>query len=116
MGLVKEQKEKLKQALEELELIDLQGEINTKGNYIYLSSFRFVTPIAYACEFNIVLADYTLDANSKNLEDILEALIEKTKEANLRRDIFLEALTCNIKKSNDLLLYECKVTITNMEL
>jgi hypothetical protein len=107
------QKDKLKEILN-IDVIDLEGSINTKGNYIYLSGGDPFGVIGVKYEFTLILADNNLTNSGECLEDLIDTVFDNVAEYRLNNNIDIEFGKFGIKKKDDLFMYEMKIYISDL--
>lgn len=93
-----------------IDIVDMEGEINTSGNYLYLSGFRPLSPISGNFEFTLIIADQNFSASKNGLEKTLDQVIIDISEANLNKEL-IELGSMSPKRLNDLFVYELKINI-----
>ena len=109
MGLISV-KELLKDEILTIEVLDLEGEINTKGNYIYLSSLASTTALAANYEFTLVLAANSINGSSDSLEVLLEQVLKDIHEYVISNGKEID-IKVKIIKKNELFMYEIKLVL-----
>lgn len=102
-------KDKLKNIIS-FDLIDIEGFINTKGNYVHLNSTSKYSPLETKFTFTITIVGHSLCGSEESIEPILsQALKDIYKyEISTAKDL---AATSKIIKIEELLAYEIKVSI-----
>ena len=108
MGLI-EAKEKVKEIVS-ADLIDVQGEINSKGNYIHLSGTTRVSTLKTAFIFSLTIVGHSLTGSEDSIENILSEVLKNIFLYELEEQADLN-VSSKIVKIEDLLAYEIKLTI-----
>ncbi len=105
-------KEKIKEIIS-FDLINVQGSINTKGNYIHLSGTSRHSPLETKYNFVITITGVSLIDSDDAIEPILIKALDDIYEYEISNAENLEA-SSKIVKIEDLLGYELKVSLIEM--
>lgn len=105
-------KEVIKDEILSIDVIDLEGSINTKGNYLYLSGFSGINPLEGDFEFTLVLAAASLNGSTDSLEPIFDKVIKDVHKYSISEGEEIN-LKMKIIKKDDLYMYEIKFVLEN---
>lgn len=105
-------KKKLKEIIS-FDLIDVQGAINTKGNYIHLSGTSKHSPLETKYNFVITIVGVSLIDSEDAIEPILTKALNDIYDYEISNAKNLEA-NSRIIKIEELLGYEIKVSLIEM--
>jgi hypothetical protein len=110
---VKDIKQNIKDDLA-INLIDLEGDVDSKGNYIYLSGFKKPEPLINEYEFTLLLASMTFSGSEESLEATLGQVIDKIPLmmfGDKYKEISLSSGKMIKKEEASLFIYECKLNV-----
>lgn len=110
MGIIAA-KNKLKEIIS-FELLDTQGSINTKGNYIHLSTTSKHSPLETKYSFIISIVGFTLTSSEDAIEPILVKALEDIYEYEISYAKDLEP-SSKVIKFDELFAYELRVSIVD---
>ncbi len=105
--------DKARQTLKEIisfDLIDVEGTINTQGNYVYLNSTSKHTTLESKYTFIITIAGMSLTKSSGAIEPVLAQALGDIHSYELKNAKDLQA-SSQLVTLGDLLAYELKVTL-----
>ncbi len=106
-------KEKIK-SLISVGLIDIEGSINSKGNYIHLNGTSVNDhPLYTNYNFTITIAGFSLSGSDDSIEAILEKVLNDIYEYEISNARRLES-SSKVVKIGELLAYEVKVSIADL--
>jgi hypothetical protein len=108
MGLIGA-KNKLKEIIS-FPLIDIEGTINTKGNYVHLNSTSKYNNLETKFGFSVTIVGLSLVNSDEAIEPILAKALENIYDYEISNAKDLGA-SSKIIKINELLGYELKVFI-----
>ena len=108
MGLIST-KDKVKE-MTTLGLIDVEGEINSKGNYIHASGSSKANLLKTKFKFTITIAGFSLCGNDEPIEERLDTLLSELSEYELTHNEDLE-VSSKVVKFERLLAYEVTLTV-----
>ena len=94
-----------------INVIDLEGEINSKGNYLYLSGLSPENLIETQLEFKLVLADKNFQGSGESLKSTLSSVLKDIAKAKLISELEITLSNAVIKKKDDLYMYELKLQV-----
>lgn len=109
MGVVAA-KDKLKEIIS-FNLIDVQGEINTKGNYVHLNSTSKASVLETKYTFTVSIIGHSLTGSKDSIEPVLTKMLEDIFKYEISNAKDLEA-SSKVIQFDELLGYELKVSIT----
>lgn len=109
MGL-KSTKQKIKDFID-VGLIDVQGQINTQGNYIHFSGSTKVSPLKTKFQFTLTIAGASLTGNEGSIEETLEKVLIDICKYELKNGIDLAVKSEIIKLEGELLAYKIVLSI-----
>ncbi|WP_419768579.1 hypothetical protein [Arcobacter sp.] len=108
MGLITT-KEKVK-GMTSLELIDVEGDINSKGNYIHVSGSLKTNLIKSKFKFIITIAGFSLCGNEDPIEERLDKLLSELGKYEISHNEDLE-VSSKVVKIDRLLAYEVSLSV-----
>lgn len=102
-------KDKLKEIIS-FDLIDTQGSINIKGNYLHLHSTSKHSPLETKFTFIMTIVGLSLIGSEESIEPILTKALEDIYDYEISNAKDLEP-SSRVIKFNDLFAYELKISI-----
>ncbi|MGE4382270.1 MAG: hypothetical protein AB7D41_03635 [Arcobacter sp.] len=108
MGVVAA-KDKLKEIIS-FNLIDVQGEINTKGNYVHLNSTSKASVLETKYNFIVTIAGHSLTGSEESIEPILTQALKDIYNYEISNAKDLEP-SSKVIGLNELIGYELKISI-----
>jgi hypothetical protein len=108
MGVVAA-KDKLKEIIS-FDVIDVQGVINTKGNYVHLNGTSKHSPLETKFTFIITIAGLSLSGSEDSIEPVLTKALEDIYNYEISNGKDLGS-NSRVTKIDELLAYELKVSI-----
>lgn len=105
-------KDKIKEIIS-FNLINVQGSINTKGNYIHLNGTSKHSPLETKYNFVITIVGLSLIDSEDAIEPILIKALEDIYNYEISNAKNLEA-SSRIVKIDELIGYEIKVSLIEM--
>jgi len=93
-----------------IDLIDLESEINSVGNYLYLLSLEKKDMLTTAYTFGIVMVGVSLSGQKDSLYPIVESVISDTTDAMLNAEL-IDISKINLRIKERLFQYEVRITI-----
>lgn len=112
MGIVTA-KETIKKIIS-CDLIDIEGSINSKGEYIHLNgSSPNDNPLYTNYNFTITIAGFSLTGSDDSIEPTLEKVLNDIYKYEISNAKNLKA-SSNVAMIGELLVYEVKITIDEL--
>lgn len=108
---LRDSKNKIKEFVS-VDLLDVQGEINTKGNYIYFSGSQRVNALNSKFQFTLTIAGVSLTGDEDSIESTLEQVLIDICEYEISNGVDLDVKSEIIKLNGDLLAYK---VVLNLE-
>lgn len=102
-------KDKLKEIIS-FDLIDTQGSINTKGNYLHLHSTSKYSPLETKFTFIMTIVGLSLIGSEESIEPILTKALGDIYDYEISNAKDLEP-SSRVIKFNELFAYELKISI-----